>query len=300
MRDWGLVFAGGGGKGAYQIGVWRALRRLGLDKRIGVVSGTSVGAINAALFAQEDLKRAKEVWTALQPDQILFPVKEEPVSTEKEDREAEEDATWIEAFLSTSTSTALFSALEPVASTLSKYLRDIKEKGLVPNQGLHRLLKAYLDPQKVIDSPIKCYATCMPVEGKKREAHRYLLGTYSPSQIPGIILASAAIPYVFPQVEIEGERFHDGGVPWEKEAGSDNIPIQPAYQEGCRTILVVHMGKRGTCKTLEDKFPGAQLIEVCPEKPMLLQDTLNFTHDFVMEAMEKGYKDGDFILEDYI
>ena len=47
MEHWGLVFAGGGGKGAYQIGVWRALRRLGLDKRISVVSGTSVGAIIA-------------------------------------------------------------------------------------------------------------------------------------------------------------------------------------------------------------------------------------------------------------
>lgn len=46
----GLVFAGGGGKGAYQIGVWRAVRELQLEQHIAVVAGTSVGALNGALF----------------------------------------------------------------------------------------------------------------------------------------------------------------------------------------------------------------------------------------------------------
>ena len=47
----GLVLAGGGGKGAFQIGVWKALRASGLDKFITDVSGASVGALNAVLFA---------------------------------------------------------------------------------------------------------------------------------------------------------------------------------------------------------------------------------------------------------
>ena len=36
----GLVLAGGGGKGAYHIGVWRALRQYGIDKNISSISGT--------------------------------------------------------------------------------------------------------------------------------------------------------------------------------------------------------------------------------------------------------------------
>ena len=45
-----IVLAGGGAKGAYQIGFWRALRELGIDYQI--VTGSSVGALNAVLMAQ--------------------------------------------------------------------------------------------------------------------------------------------------------------------------------------------------------------------------------------------------------
>ena len=52
---------GGGGKGSYQIGVWRAIRELGLEKWITAVSGTSVGALNAALFAKGDFEKAYQL-----------------------------------------------------------------------------------------------------------------------------------------------------------------------------------------------------------------------------------------------
>lgn len=59
----GLVLSGGGGKGAYEIGCWRALCESGV--RIGAVSGTSVGALNAALVAQGDLDEARELWSQI-------------------------------------------------------------------------------------------------------------------------------------------------------------------------------------------------------------------------------------------
>lgn len=43
-----------GGKGAYQIGVWKALRELNIENQIVAIAGTSVGALNAALFYQGD------------------------------------------------------------------------------------------------------------------------------------------------------------------------------------------------------------------------------------------------------
>ena len=59
----GLVLSGGGAKGAYQIGVWKALCEKGLDGDVAAISGTSVGAINAALFALvPDPARCVELW----------------------------------------------------------------------------------------------------------------------------------------------------------------------------------------------------------------------------------------------
>lgn len=67
----GLVFAGGGAKGAYQIGVWKAMREIGLDRIITGVSGTSIGAINAVLFSGVDFDVAENVWLAAREDDFL-------------------------------------------------------------------------------------------------------------------------------------------------------------------------------------------------------------------------------------
>lgn len=58
-----LVLAGGGGRGGYQIGVWKYLKEIGLDKKIAVISGTSVGGLNAALMVAADYEVAERIWT---------------------------------------------------------------------------------------------------------------------------------------------------------------------------------------------------------------------------------------------
>ncbi len=70
-NEWGLVLAGGGGKGAYQIGAFRALREKGVDDYITAVSGVSVGALNLVLFAYNDQKMAEDVWKNISPKQFL-------------------------------------------------------------------------------------------------------------------------------------------------------------------------------------------------------------------------------------
>jgi predicted acylesterase/phospholipase RssA len=71
MKKLGLTFAGGGGKGAYEIGVWKALKEYGIDKNITAVSGTSVGGLNGALFAIGDIEQGLKVWESMSPDKIL-------------------------------------------------------------------------------------------------------------------------------------------------------------------------------------------------------------------------------------
>ena len=68
----GLVFEGGGGKGSYQIGAWKAIRDMGIEPYITCVSGTSVGALNAALFYKGNYYLAEEVWNGISEEDILL------------------------------------------------------------------------------------------------------------------------------------------------------------------------------------------------------------------------------------
>ena len=67
----GLVLAGGGGKGAYELGVWKALKELNLAQYISVFSGTSIGAFNSVLFAMDDMKKADELWEEVTMDKLV-------------------------------------------------------------------------------------------------------------------------------------------------------------------------------------------------------------------------------------
>lgn len=64
-----VVLAGGGAKGAYQIGFWRALRELNIDYQI--VTGSSVGALNAALMADGNFEGGLEMWQSITTEDII-------------------------------------------------------------------------------------------------------------------------------------------------------------------------------------------------------------------------------------
>ena len=58
-KEYGLVFSGGGTKGAYQIGAIKALKEIGIS--VKAVSGASIGAINAAMFVQNDIELLESI-----------------------------------------------------------------------------------------------------------------------------------------------------------------------------------------------------------------------------------------------
>lgn len=60
--DWGLVLSGGGGKGAFQIGVWQVLIQTGFFDKVKAIAGSSIGAFNLALMAYGDYKMAHDIW----------------------------------------------------------------------------------------------------------------------------------------------------------------------------------------------------------------------------------------------
>ncbi|MBC6004061.1 MAG: patatin-like phospholipase family protein [Paeniclostridium sordellii] len=57
----GLVLEGGGTKGAYQIGAYKALRELGIEFK--GVAGTSIGALNGAYIVQDNIEVLEDIWT---------------------------------------------------------------------------------------------------------------------------------------------------------------------------------------------------------------------------------------------
>lgn len=61
MRAYGLVLAGGGAKGAYEMGAWKALEEIGIE--IEAIAGTSIGAINGAMIAQGNFDTAMRLWS---------------------------------------------------------------------------------------------------------------------------------------------------------------------------------------------------------------------------------------------
>ena len=64
-----IVLSGGGGKGSYQIGVWKALKKL--HKKYDVVTGTSVGALNGAYMVQNDFQKAMDTWKNINYEMIF-------------------------------------------------------------------------------------------------------------------------------------------------------------------------------------------------------------------------------------
>ena len=68
-RTRGLVLAGGGARGSYQVGVWRALAELGW--RPEIITGTSVGCLNGAMFALDLYETARDMWLSIRSQDVL-------------------------------------------------------------------------------------------------------------------------------------------------------------------------------------------------------------------------------------
>ena len=68
-KEYGIVLEGGGAKGSYQIGAWKALREAGI--KIKGIAGTSVGALNGALICMDALEQAEALWENIRYSQVM-------------------------------------------------------------------------------------------------------------------------------------------------------------------------------------------------------------------------------------
>lgn len=64
-----LVLPGGGGRGAYQVGVYKALQEKGI--KFDFAFGTSIGGLNATMIAQGQLERLEYLWSTIKASDIF-------------------------------------------------------------------------------------------------------------------------------------------------------------------------------------------------------------------------------------
>ncbi len=272
MKKTGLVLGGGGAKGSYEIGVWAALRELGIEPEIGGVSGTSIGALNTVLYAQGDLELAQTLWRELSTKDIVH--------------------LDLKKLLLSFTAALTVIGNPQKAGYLARYFKPemVFQSGILSQDSIKRMIRKYVNPLKIFLNPLDLYACCYKVRSLKAEYFSLRLPLLD--ALETILLASAAIPGAFNAVKINGDQYYDGGL-------GDNVPVRPLYDLGYRRFIVVNLNPGKNVKT--EDFPDAQMVIITPQRPELFQGGLGNVLEFDPQTnymrIEAGYYDAMALLK---
>lgn len=254
--NFALVLAGGGARGAYEAGVLRFILR-DLPKRIGhpvradLICGSSVGAINGAAIAArngtpEGPEQLSDFWTSLACADVYK-----------------------------------FVAIDLLRSPM-RLLRGpaSQESAWVDATPLHNLMKTtfpWTELHEVIDRGELTALVLTATDVNSGQVVQFIDGSLDPTYLEtheGIrrihtridhqhVLASCAIPFLFPPVNIEGHPMVDGSL-------RQNTPISPALRMGAEHVLVI-----GTRFPQSRPSPAPIAESTLPSTPALLGKALN-------------------------
>ena len=288
MKGIGLVFAGGGGKGSYEIGVWKYLHEIGLDQYVRAVSGTSVGALNAALFVGSSYETAEDLWLNISQEKILTP----------KEVSAEDIMKWL-AMNGLGAAAPLMMGFSKVASgtilgaekVAQVMLTKMRGDHMFSREGIVEMISDGLSFNMLRTSEVPCYVTCTRCSGL--EIERFRLDEYSDEEITKLLLASSAIPIIFPNEEFRGNKYCDGGIPFV----GDNVPIAPVYNMGVEYIIVVHLSQEALVD--KEQFPDSEIIEIVPREDLgdAISGTLDFSPEGASYRLKLGYEDAKRIMQ---
>lgn len=267
MRKIGLVLAGGGGRGAYQIGVWKALNDAGLEKYITSVSGASVGGLNAALFVQRDLNQAQSIWESISMNKILTP----KLDSQHSGRFSLFERDGLETIIDENLDMKCFDDNE-----CNCWMACVRTED--PSKGIEEI--PYTTPigEKVTRKYVYKNVEYFNLKYVKDNVTR-----------KKIILGTSAMPFVFPKEKIEGYEYSDGGA---RVLHGDNVPVKPLYEvDKCNIILIVHLTNMDEPINRKD-FPGAKLYELFPKDSLGGLFDVDGMFDFSAEGAKKRIKMG--------
>lgn len=246
----GLVFDGGGAKGAYQIGVWQALCELELVKQVTAIAGTSIGGLNAALFVQGDFNKAYKIWT--NDIQNIRKMRIQMDLSELIDKHIDVSVfgrSNIDCYLACKSTTR-----NPESFTYN------------PNGIIEKYMKDKID-----------YFNLRTVSPKDC---RYYLGNCTVHK--ALMLATSALPLLCHRVKIDNNFYKDGGV----GAGKDNSPVYPLAQKqtNCDTIITIHLNQTEFINKSE--YPNTKIYELVPNIP---PDKLNLFKQIEFDTLYTNY-----------
>jgi NTE family protein len=210
-----LALQGGGAHGAF---TWGVLDRFLDDDRLRIegISGTSAGAMNAAVLADGHAAGGREgaqaalhdFWRRVSDGARLSPFRRSPLDVML--------GRW------TMDTSPVFLAFDLAARLFSPY--DLNPMGSNP---LRDILADSVDFDRVARSPIRLFVTATNVRTGRGRVFR------NAELTPDVLLASACLPTLFQAVEIDGEPYWDGGY-------AGNPTITPLVREcsASDTVLV--------------------------------------------------------------
>ena len=172
QRQKALVLAGGGARGSYQVGVWRALMELNWHPQI--ITGTSVGSLNGAMFVLDLYETARDMWLTIRSRDVM----ELP----------EEDAD---------------------LSALHQFLRSVVKAGGMDVTPLEGIVERVLDEKALRASSTRF--GLVTVEQRGLKPRELMLDEIPEGRVKDYLMASAACFPALRARDIDGVKFLDGG-----------------------------------------------------------------------------------------
>jgi NTE family protein len=247
----GLVLEGGGAKGSYHAGAYKAL--VENDLIPDAVVGTSIGALNGALIAQGDWEVMEELWSNMSISTILD-------IDQKHIQDLKKHHFSMEGF-----------------QYFAKYLhRSFEEEGLDTSK-IRQLLESIIDEEKLRKSSIDFGLVTVSISELK--PYEMFKDDIPKGELIDYLMASSNFP-IFKRQVIDGKKFIDGGV-------YDNTPVDLLKNKGFDHIIIVRTHGFGINRSVD--MQNVRTTEIDSNRD--LGNVLDFSKENCKKNLQLGYFD---------
>ena len=269
MKNIGLVLCGGGAKGAYQVGVFKVLEELEIANEIKMISGSSIGALNGALYLMYSADEIDQIWQQCNWTAI-FGVSKENIKKVNQ----------IVHRVNTRQMSPFFGAINMVGVA--------NQTGLpLQRKGFEKVLRQYLKPSIIQKQSIDLIVSCGKVNSK--QLAYFNLNHQSPKKMQDILFATTAVPMLYNPVYIDNSYYCD---PMKYE----RAPLAPLLKSDCETIIIVYLNRGQGLGRKE--INGKRLIEIAPSRDLGtgIYGSFDFRKSVIENSIELGGNDAYRIL----
>ena len=202
-KEYGLVLDGGGARGAYQIGAWKALKEAGV--KISAVAGTSVGALNGALICMDDLEKAEKIWSEMEFSRVMSV-----------------DDDWMRQF---------FQGEQKLGDILAELGRVFRDGG-VDAAPLRKLIHENVDEEKIRGCGKEFFIVTFSLTDMKEL--ELSVSDIPEGRLEDFLLASAYLVGFKNEPMEDGKRYIDGG-------SFDNVPADVLVEKGYTDLIEIRI-----------------------------------------------------------